>query len=123
VFQVKEVVSGKYKVSILFKDGVCEYDAQFEDFKSDYRTELVQIESRIRNDLAEGQLLPKTKFRTIPNFYKGHKVYEIKTKRLRVYLIQDSNHGKIIAFMGKKSNQEKDYRKLKALMELYFENQ
>jgi putative component of toxin-antitoxin plasmid stabilization module len=63
---------------------------------------------------ANGNLLPKTKMRDLTPAKDPVKEYEVKSKHLRVYFIQQSD-GKLVIMGGQKNNQKKDIKKFRAL--------
>ncbi len=114
--QIDEIV-GRFKIFKLFVNNRCEYD-EFErqiETEGSYSSELVTIQTRLQ-EIADGKLLPKEKFRDITPKKELIKEYEIKTRHLRVYLFHEENTGKVVVCGGKKTTQQKDidhFRRIK----------
>lgn len=119
IFALKYIdeITGRLKIFKLLVNYKCEYD-EFEkqiQIESSYSTELVTIQTRLQ-DIADGKLLPKEKFRNITPKKELVKEYEIKTRHLRVYLFHEEKAGRIIVCGGKKTTQQKDishFRRIK----------
>lgn len=114
--QIDEIV-GRFKIFKLLVNHRCEYD-EFErqiETEGSYSSELVTIQTRLQ-EIADGKLLPKEKFRNITPKKELVKEYEIKTRHLRVYLFHEENTGKVVVCGGKKTTQQKDidhFRRIK----------
>lgn len=117
---VEEVV-GKIKIFKLIVNDNCEYDVFEIQIKTEgsYSSELITIQSRLQ-EVADGKLLPKEKFRNITPKKELLKEYEIKTRHLRVYLFHEEKKGRIIVYGGKKVTQEKDIVHFRRLKREYF---
>ena len=77
--QIDEIV-GRFKIFKLLVNNRCEYD-EFErqiETEGSYSSELVTIQTRLQ-EIADGKLLPKEKFRNITPKKELVKEYEIKT--------------------------------------------
>lgn len=64
------------------------------------------------------QRLPETKFKQLNIKSDLGKVYEAKSKHLRMYLVHIEKTGRTIILLGKKANQKKDINQLKSLLSL-----
>ena len=98
----------------------CEYD-EFEKQINDeisYSSELVIIQTRLQ-EIADGKLLPKEKFRNITPKKELVKEYEIKTRHLRVYLFHEEKTGRVIVYGGKKVTQQKDMNHFRRIKKEY----
>ena len=122
-----EEINAKEVVEQLIIDGKKQLDV-FEEvlagttYISEYRTILTYIEY-----LADGNTLPKKKFRHLKGAKDGVTEFEFKSKHLRLYAIQQPGK-KLILFMGLKADQDEDivsFRNLKAqfLLNLKEENE
>ncbi|MCF6333426.1 MAG: hypothetical protein L3J11_09100 [Draconibacterium sp.] len=117
---IDEIV-GRLKIFKLMVNNHCEYD-EFErqiETESSYTTELVTIQTRLQ-DIANGKLLPKEKFRNITPKKDLVKEYEIKTRHLRVYLFHEEKTGRVIVCGGKKTRQQKDIKHFRQIKKEYF---
>ena len=115
-------VAGRVKIFKLLVNNKCEYD-EFENqvqTEGSYSAELVTIQTRLQ-DIADGNLLPKEKFRNITPKKELIKEYEIKTRHLRVYLFHEENTGRVIVAGGKKVTQDKDIRHFRRIKNMYFD--
>lgn len=122
IFALKYIVeiTGRLKIFKLLVNNKCEYD-EFEEqvqTESSYSTELVTIQTRLQ-DIADGKLLPKEKFRNITPKKEMVKEYEIKTRHLRVYLFHEEKTGKVIVCGGKKITQLKDMNHFRRIKKEY----
>lgn len=61
------------------------------------------------------QRLPENKFKQLNIKSDLGKVYEAKSKHLRMYLVHIEQTGRTIILLGKKANQKKDINQLKSL--------
>ena len=115
-----EEIDGKqvfYKLAI---DGVCQFDEYVNEIITDgqYIEEYTSLVANME-DIANNNLLPKTKFRDITSSKKDKvKEYEFKTKHLRVYAIKN-DAGKLILLGGYKNSQKKYINKFRALKYSY----
>jgi putative component of toxin-antitoxin plasmid stabilization module len=113
---IDEIV-GQLKIFKLYVNNHCEFD-EFEkqiEAEGSYSSELVTIQTRLQ-EIADGKLLPKEKFRNITPKKELVKEYEIKTRHLRVYLFHEEKSGRVIVCGGKKITQQKDiyhFRRIK----------
>jgi putative component of toxin-antitoxin plasmid stabilization module len=117
---IDEIV-GRIKIFKLLINNHCEYD-EFEkqiETEGTYSSELVTIQARLQN-IAEGKLLPKEKFRNITPKKELVKEYEIKTRHLRVYLFHEERTGRVIVCGGKKITQQKDMKHFRRIKKEYF---
>lgn len=111
-------ITGQLKIFKLIVNNHCEYD-EFEQKitkQVSYASELVTIQVRLQ-EIADGKLLPKEKFRNITPKRELVKEYEIKTRHLRVYLFHEEKTGRVIVCGGKKTTQHKDinhFRRIKS---------
>lgn len=62
--------------------------------------------------------LSDKKFKQLNIKSKAGKVYEAKTKNLRMYLTHIEGSGRVIVHLGKKTNQKKDINQIKSLLSL-----
>lgn len=116
---IDEIV-GRLKIFKLLVNNRSEYD-EFErqiEKQVTYISELVTIQARLQ-DIADGKLLPKEKFRNITPKKELVKEYEIKTRHLRVYLFHEENTGRVIVYGGKKTTQQKDINHFRRIKKEY----
>ena len=116
---IDEIV-GRLKIFKLLVNNRSEYD-EFErqiEKEGTYISELVTIQARLQ-DIADGKLLPKEKFRNITPKKELVKEYEIKTRHLRVYLFHEENTGRVIVCGGKKTTQQKDINHFRRIKKEY----
>ena len=114
-------ITGRLKIFKLIVNNHCEFD-EFEQKiakEVSYASELVTIQARLQ-EIAEGKLLPKEKFRNITPKGELVKEYEIKTRHLRVYLFHEEKTGRIIVCGGKKTTQHKDINHFRRIKREYF---
>ena len=114
-------IEGKIKIFKLLVNDNSEYD-EFERKiikEVSYSSELVTIQARLQ-EIADGKLLPKEKFRNITPKKELVKEYEIKTRHLRVYLFHEERTGRIIVCGGKKVTQNKDINHFRRIKNEYF---
>jgi len=117
---IDEIV-GRLKIFKLLVNENCEYD-EFEkqiNAENSYSSELVIIQTRLQ-EIADGKLLPKEKFRNITPKKELVKEYEIKTRHLRVYLFHEEKTGRVIVYGGKKTTQQKDINHFRRIKNEYF---
>lgn len=115
LIKMEEVKGSCQAFEKLSVDKNCLIDKFEEEIKenSQYWSEYKKIISYM-NFVANGILLPQTKFRVIKGDNKDTKCYEFKSKHLRVYACSEEG-GKLVVMGGYKSNQKKDiqvFRKL-----------
>lgn len=106
-----------YKLSI---NGKCEFDQFENEIKKDgnLKKELNNVQTLLQ-EVADGKLLPATKFRDITPKGEPIREYEIKTKHLRVYFFYQSEEGRIIVCGGKKTTQKKDISRFQRVKKDY----
>lgn len=117
---IDEII-GRLKIYKLLVNNHCEYD-EFErkiETEGSYSSELVTIQTRLQ-EIADGKLLPKEKFRNITPKKEFVKEYEIKTRHLRVYLFHEEKTGRVIVCAGKKIMQQKDLNHFRRIKKEYF---
>ena len=124
IFALKYIdeIAGRIKIFKLLVNNKCEYD-EFENqiqTEGSYSSELVTIQTRLQ-DIADGKLLPKEKFKNITPKKELIKEYEIKTRHLRVYLFHEEKTGRVIVCGGKKVTQDKDIRHFRRIKNEYFD--
>ncbi len=114
-------VKGKQSFFKLIKHNKCYFDDFEADIKQtgNYQSELISLYVFMEY-LAEGQSLPKTKFRDITPKKEVVKEYELKTKHLRLYLIKQQN-GKVVVLGGQKNEQKKDLHQFRAIKKQFLE--
>lgn len=117
---VMEQVHGKQVFSKLVVDGVAPFDTFIEQLEEIYRPEVLSL-YKYMNDVANLLSLPKDKFHPYSSGKKGIREFELKTKHLRVYLIENKG-GKIIITGGTKVNQKKDQTIFRNLKNKYIES-
>jgi hypothetical protein len=105
----------------LMRNGRCFVDEFVEEVKKDknLRPEWLEMIATI-HDAASGRLLPQKRYRKLilsKSFV--FQAYEVKTYSLRLYLITESNVGKILVCGGRKKNQIKDIERLKRMIKEY----
>ncbi len=112
--------TGRLKIFKLLVNNRSEYD-EFErqiEMEGTYISELVTIQARLQ-DIADGKLLPKEKFRNITPKKELVKEYEVKTRHLRVYLFHEEKTGRVIVCGGKKITQQKDINHFRRIKKEY----
>jgi len=120
---MEEVKGSQQTFDKLFINGKCLLDDFEEEIRknkqhySEYKTILSYM-----NMLADGQSLPRKKFREIEGKKPNVKRYEFKSKNLRVYAFNKPN-GKIVVIGGYKSNQDKDITQLNAIVTEFLSHQ
>jgi len=123
IFALKQLeeVSGRIRIYKLITNGESEYDEFESEIQAEgtYASELTTIQARLQ-DIADGRLLPKEKFRNITPKKEMVKEYEIKTRHLRVYLFHEEKTGRIIVCGGKKVTQDKDIAHFRRIKKEYF---
>jgi putative component of toxin-antitoxin plasmid stabilization module len=123
IFAIKyiEEIVGRIGIFKLVVNNHCEYD-EFEfqiETEGSYSSELITIQARLQ-DIANGLLLPKEKFRNITPRKAVVKEYEIKSRHLRVYLFHEEKIGRVIVCGGKKGTQAKDIAHFRRIKKEYF---
>ena len=118
-----EAIHGKQTFEKLSVDGVCFIDELEAEIKSggQYYSEFKTILAYM-DFVANGKTLPKTIFREITSGNIQTKRYEFKSKHLRIYAFNKPN-GKIVVLGGYKKTQEKDIKKLNAIVKEYITSQ
>jgi putative component of toxin-antitoxin plasmid stabilization module len=114
-------INGKFPFYKLVINGIAPFD-EFEQTvtrEKSYQHEMIIIQTRMQ-EISEGKLLPENKFQVLKSSKGTRKEYEIKTRHLRVYMIQHENVGKIFVCGGKKKDQRKSLRQFRSLITLYF---
>jgi len=113
-------IQGKLIFYKLTVDGNCEFDEFVNEIKHEGNlvSQLRKIQIRMQ-EIAEGKVLPKEKFKDITPKKEIVKENEIKTRDLRVYLFHRVNTGKVIVCGGKKSTQKSDIRHFRNLKKAY----
>ena len=113
-----EEIKGKIDFFVLVKDKVNQYEVVKEQLQKDgnYESELNTLQTRLQS-MAELKQMPETKCRQLHP--KDEKYYELKTKHLRLYLFHLENKGRVIVFLGKKTNQKKDIKKFRSIKKEY----
>lgn len=116
-----EEIDGRQSIFKLECNGNCQFDEFWDKIEKEgnLASELDTIQSRLE-DVANGKLLPKNKFRDITPNKKTQKEYEIKTSNLRVYLTKVENQGKLIILGGQKNSQQKDINKFRRIKRDFF---
>ena len=117
---IAEVI-GQIRIYKLIVNSYCEFDEFESEIRNEgsYVSELVTIQARLQ-DIANGKLLPREKFRNITPKKELQKEYEIKTRHLRVYLFHEEKTGRIIVCGGKKGTQDKDITHFRRIKKEYF---
>lgn len=116
-----ENIFGQQELYKLEYNGKC----QFVDFcrlieaEGNYADELDIIQARLEA-IANGQLLPRNKFRDITPRKDKHKEYEIKTANLRIYLTKVEKVGKLIILGGQKNSQKRDIKRFRTIKKDFF---
>ena len=114
-------ISGRLKIFKLIVNNHCEFDEFEQKIAKEVSNalELVTIQVRLQ-EIADGKLLPKEKFRNITPKRELVKEYEIKTRHLRVYLFHEEKTGRVIVCGGKKTTQDKDMNHFRRIKRAYF---
>lgn len=115
-----EEIDGKQVFYKLEVGGECQFDEYVKEIEKEgqYVEEYYSLIANME-DVANNNLLPKTKFRDITLSKKDKvKEYEFKTKHLRVYVIKN-DAGKLVLLGGYKNSQKKDINKFRALKDSY----
>lgn len=108
----------------LLIDGECQYDEFCQELSlKTHITQIKTIEAYMAH-LADGNTLPKSKFRHLKRIktISDAKIYEFKSRDLRVYYFKLEKRGKIIILGGYKANQSSDIKKLRNIINQYFES-
>lgn len=115
----KEVGPTKIKAYLLCVDGVNVIHEAEKELKNEggYYIELGKLYS-IVEQACDLKTLPVKKFRKFHTDNRLGKVYEAKTKNLRMYMVHVEKTGRAILILGKKSDQKRDAVRLKSLIEL-----
>jgi len=114
--QIIETIKGKQVFEKLLVDGVClldEFEEAIKDnpqYTSEFRTLFAYM-----NFVANGSLLPKTKFREVKGDKIKTKRYEFKSEHLRVYVFNQPG-GKMVVMGGYKNTQEADIRQFNSIV-------
>lgn len=93
----------------LCENGDSLFEKFFEENMNVYKAELASI-IRIIEETSNLRRYPNTKFREIKDHDLLCKLYEAKSKHLRVYLFHEENTGRIIVSGGLKRDQNRDLR-------------
>jgi hypothetical protein len=112
-----EQVKGKQAFDKLVVNGVAPFDEFVKDLEEIYRSELRTMYAYM-NRVANLHALPKEKYHPYNDGKDGFREYELKTKHLRVYLIEKPG-GKIVVLGGMKANQRKDQNEFRRLKKGY----
>lgn len=117
-----DAIHGKQTFEKLIIDGVCQFDVFERELKTNgtYHTELRTIMAYM-DFIANGKSLPKTKFREIKGGKNIPKLYEFKSKHLRIYAFHQP-FGKIVVFGGYKSTQGNDIATLNSVVKEYIDS-
>jgi len=120
IFALKEldVIKGKQKFFKLLKDGVCEFDEFEIEARINYYSQMTRIYA-LMNKVANLETLTMKQFKDITPKKEKVKEYEFKTKNLRVYVIHESDTGKIIICGGYKNSQNKDITHFREVKKQY----
>lgn len=117
-----ETVLPVYK---LVRNGRCRFDEFLKDIEADNNLtpelgDLYAILEEVANCTG---ILPKNKYRRLhlPKNLAFHG-YEAKSKHLRLYLFHDKGTGQIIAFGGKKGDQDEDISRFEKTIKEYTES-
>ncbi len=112
-----------YKLRV---DGRCHFDEFWEEMeKTGSQNKALEKMQAIMVQLCQGQRLPTTWFQELKHRGKNdpYPDFEIRSKRLRLYLFEDENTGKIIVLGElKKGNktQDKAIKKMREIKLAYF---
>ncbi len=106
-------------VSKLFRDGKCLLDEFITNIESDknFAPELGDLFAIIE-DIADCKIHPKYKKLHLSDKLK-FTGYEAKSKHLRLYLFHEKGTGQILAFGGKKGDQDEDIKRFEKLIKEY----
>lgn len=111
----REEINGKTSCYSLEVKGKCQLDDFWERIQKEgqYETELDTLQTLLIL-VSNSAHLPGSKYHPLDTDqpYRG---WEIKTKNLRLYLIQLKPLGKVILLGGKKNNQKQHLRQYKSL--------
>lgn len=120
-FALKNIVqvNGKQKFDMLLIDGVAPFETFIDELEAQYKSESDSLFA-IMQDVADLKSLPNTKFHPLKGSI-DYREYEIKTKHLRVYLIEQYN-GKIVVMGGTKANQVKDISRFRKIKKQYVQS-
>ncbi len=114
--EIIDSIKGKQVFEKLLVDGICLLD-EFEKAIKDnpqYTSELKTLFAYM-DFVANGISLPQTKFREIKGDKINTKRYELKSKHLRVYLLNQPG-GKMVVMGGYKNTQETDIRQFNSIV-------
>lgn len=110
-----EAVVGKQVFQKLVVDGRCPFDEFEETYMKTNPSEIASIYA-IMTNVANLRAVPKTKFH--PYDDGDPREYEIKTKHLRVYVIEQPG-GKLVIYGGTKAKQKKDQQEFRSIKKKY----
>lgn len=118
IFELRkiETVQAKQEFDELVIDGIGQLDSFELLIKTKYKRYKTEYEMLFRymEYVANGNLLPDTKFKDVTPTGELVKEYEFKSKHLRVYAIKKPN-GKIIILGGLKTTQMADFKRFRSL--------
>ncbi len=112
-----EQIRGKQVFDKLVVDGVAPFDTFIDELDDRYKSEVTTLYT-IMDAVANLKSLPETKFHPYSDGKDGVREYEIKTKHLRAYAIEQKG-GKILIIGGTKVNQPKDQAEFRRLKKGY----
>lgn len=112
----------KIKVWELCKNGKSLFEPFIEQIESNGNL-FKQLAGAIRivEDTSNQIRKPKAKFREIQGHNLNCKVYEAKSKSIRIYLFHEKHKGRIIVAGGLKDNQPKDIKLVLRTIKNYYE--
>ena len=107
----------RQRVYKLVRNGKCHIDEFWIEVKKDQHLVTEgRVIWKILEDVANGERLPKTRYRKLKLRYN---VYEVKSKELRIYLLLERNTGLLLILGGRKSDQKQDLKRLRMILDEY----
>lgn len=113
----------RQKVNKLIRNGKCLVDDFKDEISKDANIspELDELVATIE-DVANGKMVPKNQYRKLNLSTKlKYTAFEVKSKHLRLYLINEKETGQIHILGGKKGEQDEDIERVVRIIKEYTE--
>ncbi len=113
----------RQRVNKLIRNGRCFIDEFQSEIEQDENLspELYELTATIE-DVANGKLVPKNQYRKLHLSKKlKYSAFEVKSKHLRLYLINEKETGQIHILGGKKGDQDEDLKRVEKIIREYTE--
>lgn len=122
-FEVKRITEfeTEQKVNKLIRNGKCLVDDFWGEIKKDknIEPELDELVATVE-DVANGKMVPKNQYRKLHLSSKlQYSAFEVKSKHLRLYLINEKDTGQIHILGGKKGDQDEDIKRVQKIIREY----